>query len=346
MKTYKGKGNVITAAAETDIVSGGVVIVGSLIGIATNDADTGESVAVSIEGIYEVPKEAGLAVDQGDKLFWHEGNGVATTTDTGVFLGHAALEAFAQESGVYARISPVGIEAGSTDVSALAGQGLQYDYGKLNLGGTIEDNREIVFNPNTSLYLRDDQYLLDVFFDMESTNASIYLGVYDIAWNRASSIGVNSVGALISAQNSRINAQFTQASMSYTEFGEESDITVARAGVFIDSKNEVHINSLEGQIYINDNGVNTSFLELLNVGAKLSSTDKILLWGQAGIVIRTFGQPLEILGASNIASVVPTTGTVAAPSSYIGNPSDWLGRPAEWLTITTGTGVKYIPCYS
>jgi predicted RecA/RadA family phage recombinase len=85
-----------TAAAVTD--SGDVVVIGSLVGVALTDATIGQTVAVGLEGVFEVPAAA-AAITAGAPVYWDAdgdpyggtaGSGAATATATdNVKMGHA-----------------------------------------------------------------------------------------------------------------------------------------------------------------------------------------------------------------------------------------------------------------
>ena len=61
-------GNIIDHVAATDIISGDIVEMGNLIGVAQTDIATGDTGAVAIAGVYDMPKAAGAAWAQGDSL--------------------------------------------------------------------------------------------------------------------------------------------------------------------------------------------------------------------------------------------------------------------------------------
>jgi predicted RecA/RadA family phage recombinase len=90
MKNLIQKGKVIdyTIPAETTIVSGSLVEIGAVVGVAISGGVAGEQIAVSLSGVYEVEKVSGV-VSQGQKLY-SNGSGKATTTvSTNKFLGWA-----------------------------------------------------------------------------------------------------------------------------------------------------------------------------------------------------------------------------------------------------------------
>ena len=89
MKNYIQHGEVITITAGADITGGSMVVVGSLVGIAVRDIANGANGEVSLEGVYEVGKEADdIAI--GAKLYYKSSTGTVTTTATSnTFAGYA-----------------------------------------------------------------------------------------------------------------------------------------------------------------------------------------------------------------------------------------------------------------
>lgn len=71
MKNFIQNGDTIeVASAAADVVSGQVVVIGSLIAIANHPAKTGESFTAKLTGVFEVPKATGAAWTQGQPLMW------------------------------------------------------------------------------------------------------------------------------------------------------------------------------------------------------------------------------------------------------------------------------------
>lgn len=70
MNNFKQKGDVITYANSSGsaILSGSVVVVGALLGVAVADIADGESGAVRISGVCSLPKSTSTAVSAGDAL--------------------------------------------------------------------------------------------------------------------------------------------------------------------------------------------------------------------------------------------------------------------------------------
>ena len=57
MQNYIAPGENITVPAPADVKSGDLVVVGSLVGVASTDAASGDDVVISTDGIFELPKK-------------------------------------------------------------------------------------------------------------------------------------------------------------------------------------------------------------------------------------------------------------------------------------------------
>ena len=69
MKNFVRNGSALVVIAPQDVVSGEVVIVNDLYGIAAISAKSGEEVTISTEGVYELNKD-NQAVEQGQKAYY------------------------------------------------------------------------------------------------------------------------------------------------------------------------------------------------------------------------------------------------------------------------------------
>lgn len=78
MRSYIQKGDVMPVTAAGAIASGDVVVTGALAGIAACDAALGESVEVSLTGVYAVPVASAIA--QGTRVYYDPENKVATAS--------------------------------------------------------------------------------------------------------------------------------------------------------------------------------------------------------------------------------------------------------------------------
>lgn len=104
MKNYIQNGDVLDAVLGADVASGGVVVVGELVGVATTAGKSGDTIAVNLCGVFEVAKATG-AINQGAKVYWDAGNSNATTTASGnKQIGHAWLAAQSGDATVQVKL--------------------------------------------------------------------------------------------------------------------------------------------------------------------------------------------------------------------------------------------------
>lgn len=113
MKNFIQEGERInyTIPAATTIASGDVVVIGNLAGIAVTGGTTGDTIAVALEGVYQLPKPTDLAVTQGDRVYWDTATKRVTKTTTHKPLGTAFASAASSAATVNVRISEDGSAA-------------------------------------------------------------------------------------------------------------------------------------------------------------------------------------------------------------------------------------------
>lgn len=83
MRNFVHIGDNVTIPAPATVTSGEAVKVGSLFGIASTDALTGEALTISTTGVFEMPKVAADAIDVGAPIYWRSSDGLVTTTASG-----------------------------------------------------------------------------------------------------------------------------------------------------------------------------------------------------------------------------------------------------------------------
>lgn len=98
MKNYIQPGNTLTLTAPAVIVSGDVVAVGSIIGVANGDAANGAPVDVDTVGVFRLPKVAALAISAGDVVYWDSAAKLVNKTSSGNTKLGVATEAAANPS--------------------------------------------------------------------------------------------------------------------------------------------------------------------------------------------------------------------------------------------------------
>lgn len=97
-KNFIQEGRIIPFTASGNVVSGQVVVVGSLVGVSMADVANGEAGQVAVEGVFDVPA-ATAEITVGAPVYWDAdgnpvggtaGSGAATATDTdNTLMGHA-----------------------------------------------------------------------------------------------------------------------------------------------------------------------------------------------------------------------------------------------------------------
>ena len=89
------------------VKSGDIVVVEDVVGIAVTDGAVGETIALSIEGVYNLKKGSG-AINQGKKVYVNLTDGVKTIAGTAsgnTFIGYAWKEAKATDDTIDVKLS-------------------------------------------------------------------------------------------------------------------------------------------------------------------------------------------------------------------------------------------------
>jgi predicted RecA/RadA family phage recombinase len=102
MKNYIQPGDTLTLTAPAAILSGGVVIVGSIIGVANGDADNGAPVDVDTVGVFTLSKVSALAIAAGDVVYYDSATKLVNKTASGNTKLGVATEAAANPSATVA----------------------------------------------------------------------------------------------------------------------------------------------------------------------------------------------------------------------------------------------------
>jgi predicted RecA/RadA family phage recombinase len=93
--------------ADLAVKSGDIVVIEDIAGIAVTDGNAGDSITLSIEGVYSLPKGSG-AIAKGKKVYVNVTEGVATivtTASSNTFIGYAWADAGAGEGKVDVKLS-------------------------------------------------------------------------------------------------------------------------------------------------------------------------------------------------------------------------------------------------
>ncbi|MNT81991.1 hypothetical protein D3C72_2216600 [compost metagenome] len=104
MKIYSHPGNVLTVTAPATVLSGAMVKVGQIHGVAIAGATSGSAVEIERVGVFILPKKSTDNIAQGDLLYWDNTNAYLTKTSaTGLTLvGVAEVAAGASTTTVQA----------------------------------------------------------------------------------------------------------------------------------------------------------------------------------------------------------------------------------------------------
>ena len=95
MKNFVQNGSTIPVTAPAGgVASGDGMLLGSLFGVASEDAAAGVTVEMATTGVYDLPKVSGLAVTAGALIYWDQSDAAATpaSASDAVLIG-AAIEA-------------------------------------------------------------------------------------------------------------------------------------------------------------------------------------------------------------------------------------------------------------
>lgn len=100
-QNFVTKGDVLEylIPADTTIIAGAVVIVGSLVGIALEGGTTGKTIEIMLNGVFEVNKGTSQAWTQGAPIYITSGGTITTSASGNTLIGHA-FEAAAQANAV------------------------------------------------------------------------------------------------------------------------------------------------------------------------------------------------------------------------------------------------------
>jgi len=103
------EGNVMPVTLTGPALSSGVVVAGSLVGVAATSGNTGDTISVALRGVFAVAK-GGAAITQGTRLYWdaaaNNGLGqVATVAGSLPTIGYAFTPAAAADATVNVKLA-------------------------------------------------------------------------------------------------------------------------------------------------------------------------------------------------------------------------------------------------
>ncbi len=83
MRNFVQRGDTLDVTAAAAVTSGGVVVVGSIIGVSNVDAEIGETFALDVVGVFNLPKVNALAIAVGDTLYYDSATKLVNKTAGG-----------------------------------------------------------------------------------------------------------------------------------------------------------------------------------------------------------------------------------------------------------------------
>ncbi len=110
MKNYVGDGNALTVTAPATVAAGAGVLIGSIFGVAANDAASGAEVVINTVGTYDLTKTAAQAWTAGQLLYW-SGTAVTNVASTNKLIGCAARAELAAATVGRVRLNGVAVTA-------------------------------------------------------------------------------------------------------------------------------------------------------------------------------------------------------------------------------------------
>lgn len=105
-KNFHSEGVTLSILAPATLSSGDVIVAGELKGIAATDADSSDLVAVTVEGVFQLPKLSTAAFDLGEAVFWDVADGQCNEDNTNPVLGYAVAAAANSSATVLVELTP------------------------------------------------------------------------------------------------------------------------------------------------------------------------------------------------------------------------------------------------
>jgi len=69
-KTYQGEGNILNVTLAAAATAGVPIVIEGLLGVPITDGAIGDTIAVAIAGVYDLPGVNGAAFTQGEGISW------------------------------------------------------------------------------------------------------------------------------------------------------------------------------------------------------------------------------------------------------------------------------------
>ena len=106
MRNKIQEGRTLTLAAPAAVSSGDIVEAGSIVGVANISAAANATVTIETEGVFELPKDATVAIALGDVVYWDATAGNVNKDNTETKIGYAVKAEVAAATKVRVRLVP------------------------------------------------------------------------------------------------------------------------------------------------------------------------------------------------------------------------------------------------
>lgn len=108
MNNHVQPGLILTIPAPSAVLSGQLIVVGQIVGVAAGNAASGDPLDLAVEGVFRLPKVAALAIAIGDLVYQDSETGLINKTASGNRkVGYATAVAANPSATVDVRLVPV-----------------------------------------------------------------------------------------------------------------------------------------------------------------------------------------------------------------------------------------------
>ncbi len=101
---YVSSGDSIDYTPGSDTVAGAVVVQGTQVGITKTAIPANKLGTLHVQGVFDVDSASGTTFSAGALVYWNAGSAKATSTNTDVLMGRAAVAKVSGELKVRVRI--------------------------------------------------------------------------------------------------------------------------------------------------------------------------------------------------------------------------------------------------
>lgn len=137
-KNYIQNGTTAEFVATADVVSGQVVVLGGLLGVAADDVLETETGVAMIEGVFELPKVAGVAMDQGDFVTFDASTG-QVIAEGGAGVAYVMADAVEADEVVLVKINAGAGAGGAGGLTPVPVAGVEVTVGAIGDFATLSE---------------------------------------------------------------------------------------------------------------------------------------------------------------------------------------------------------------